>query len=99
MSNVIIGNMTLWSLLVTIIGLIILWIIVSISVWLAGKTVTGGKATCGEAMIDDACGTNSLRYHIVYSGLPSGGSNRFRGIRNRINFSSHGLDMGLQSKL
>jgi hypothetical protein len=41
----------LTSLLVTIIGLIILWIIVSIPVWLAGKAVTGGKATFGEAMI------------------------------------------------
>ena len=51
MSNLIVGNMTLTSLLVTIIGLIILWIIVSIPVWLAGKAVTGGKATFGEAMI------------------------------------------------
>lgn len=51
MSNLIIGNMTLESLLVAIIGLIILWIIVSIPVWLAGKAVTGGKATFGEAMI------------------------------------------------
>ena len=51
MSNLIVGNMTLMSLLVTIIGLIILWIIVSIPVWLAGKAVTGGKATFGEAMI------------------------------------------------
>ena len=51
MSNVIIGNMTLTSLIVTIIGLIILWIIVSIPVWLAGKAVTGRKATFGDAMI------------------------------------------------
>ncbi len=51
MSNLIIGNMTLTSLLVTIIGLIILWVIVSIPVWLAGKAVTGGKATFGEAML------------------------------------------------
>jgi len=51
LSNLIVGNMTLTSLLVTIIGLIILWIIVSIPVWLAGKAVTGGKATFGEAMI------------------------------------------------
>ena len=51
MSNLIIGNMTLTSVLVTVIGLIILWIIVSIPVWLAGKAVTGGKATFGEAMI------------------------------------------------
>ena len=51
MSNLIIGNLTLTSLIVTIIGLIVLWIIVSIPVWLAGKAVTGGKATFGEAMI------------------------------------------------
>ena len=51
MSYLIIGNMTLASLLLTIVGLIILWIIVSIPVWLAGKAVTGGKATFGEAMI------------------------------------------------
>ena len=51
MSNLIIGNMTLASLLATIIGLIVLWIIVSIPVWLAGKAVTGGLATFGEAML------------------------------------------------
>jgi hypothetical protein len=51
LSDLIIGNMTLTSLLVTIIGLIILWIIVSIPVWLAGKAITGGKATFGEAML------------------------------------------------
>ena len=51
MSNLIVGNMTLASLLVTIIGLIILWIIVSVPVWLAGKAVTGGKGTFGEAML------------------------------------------------
>ena len=51
MSDLIIGNMTLTSLLLTIVGLIILWIVVSIPVWLAGKAVTGGKGTFGEAMI------------------------------------------------
>ncbi len=51
MSNLIIGNMTLTSLLVTIIGLIILWIVVSVPVWIAGKAVTGGKGTFGEAML------------------------------------------------
>ncbi len=51
MSNLIVGNMTPMSLLVTIIGLIILWIVVSIPVWLSGKAVIGGKATFGEAMI------------------------------------------------
>lgn len=43
--------MSLTSLLVTIVGLIIIWIVVSIPVWLAGKTVTGGKGTFGEAML------------------------------------------------
>ena len=51
MSNLIFGNMTLTSLLVTIIGLIILWIVVSIPVWIAGKAITGGKGTFGEAML------------------------------------------------
>ncbi len=51
MSNLIIGNMTLTSLLLTVVGLIILWIVVSVPVWLAGKAVTGGKGTFGEAMI------------------------------------------------
>jgi hypothetical protein len=43
--------MTVTSLLLTLVGLIILWIVVSIPVCLAGKAVTGGKATFGEAMI------------------------------------------------
>jgi hypothetical protein len=51
LSNLIIGNMTLTSLIVTIVGLIILWIVVSIPVWLAGKAVTGGKGTFVEAML------------------------------------------------
>ena len=51
MSNLIIDNMTLTSLLVTIIGLIILWIIVSIPVWLAGKALTAGESTFGDAML------------------------------------------------
>lgn len=51
MSDLIVGNITLLSLFVTIIGLIILWIIVSIPVYLAGKVVAGGKATFGEAML------------------------------------------------
>jgi hypothetical protein len=51
MNNLIIGNISLMSLLVTIIGLIILWVVVSIPVWLAGKALTGGKATFGEAML------------------------------------------------
>ena len=51
LSNLIIGNISLASLVVTIIGLIVLWILVSIPVWLAGKAVTRGLATFGEAML------------------------------------------------
>jgi len=38
------------SIIVIIIGLIILWAIVSIPVWIAAKVVTSGKATFGSAM-------------------------------------------------
>ena len=51
LSDIILGNMTPMNLLVTIIGLIILWIVVSIPVYLASKAVTGGKSTFGEAML------------------------------------------------
>ena len=45
-------SQTNWvSLIYLIIGLIILWIIVSIPAYLAGKVVTGGRSTFGEAMI------------------------------------------------
>ncbi len=47
----IIGQLTLVNVLVLIIGLIILWIIVSIPVYIAGKIVTGGESTLGDAMI------------------------------------------------
>ncbi|HMK94573.1 MAG TPA: hypothetical protein VK536_04140 [Candidatus Limnocylindrales bacterium] len=51
------------GLIVTLIGLIILWIIVSIPVWLAAKAVTGGKATFGEAMLATLAGP--IVYFIV----------------------------------
>ena len=44
------------GILYTIVGLIILWIIVSIPVWLAGKAVTGGKATFGDALLATLAG-------------------------------------------
>ena len=44
------------GIIYTIIGLIILWIIVSIPVWLAGKAVTGGKATFGDALLATLAG-------------------------------------------
>jgi len=49
-------SLTVPGILVTIVGLIILWIIVSIPVWLAGKVATGGKATFGEAMLATLAG-------------------------------------------
>jgi hypothetical protein len=47
----IIGDLTLLNILVLIIGLIIIWIIVSIPVYIAGKIVTGGESSLGDAMI------------------------------------------------
>ena len=44
------------GILYTIVGLIILWIIVSIPVWLAGKAITGGKSTFGDALLATLAG-------------------------------------------
>ncbi|MEM2905478.1 MAG: hypothetical protein QW057_01195 [Candidatus Bathyarchaeia archaeon] len=38
------------GIIVIIVGLLILWAIVSVPVWLAAKVVTGGKASFGSAM-------------------------------------------------
>jgi hypothetical protein len=43
--------LTVVNILVFVIGLIIIWIIVSIPVHLAAKVVTGGKSTLGDAMV------------------------------------------------
>jgi hypothetical protein len=48
--------LTLPGVLLTLIGLIILWIIVSIPVWLAGKVATEGKATFGDALLATLAG-------------------------------------------
>ncbi len=50
------ATITLPGILVTLIGLIILWIVVSIPVWLAGKVATGGKATFGDALLATLAG-------------------------------------------
>ena len=47
----ILGSLTLTSLLVTVVGLVILWIVISIPAWLAGKAITGGESTFGDAMV------------------------------------------------
>ena len=44
------------GILVTIIGLVILWIVVSIPVLLAGKAATGGKGTFGDALLATLAG-------------------------------------------
>jgi hypothetical protein len=51
------------GILYTIVGLIIVWIIVSIPVWLAGKAVTAGKATFGDALLATLAGP--IVYFIV----------------------------------
>jgi hypothetical protein len=57
-------TVTLQNILVTLIGLIILWIVVSIPVWLAGKAVTAGDATFADAMLATLVGP--IVYFIVY---------------------------------
>jgi hypothetical protein len=47
----IIGQVTVLGLLAIIVGLIILWIIVSIPVYIAGKVVTAGESSLGDAML------------------------------------------------
>jgi len=50
-----------------IVALVVLWVIVSIPVYFAGKAVTGGKAEFGEAM--GATLGGGLAYFIVYYGV------------------------------
>jgi len=57
------SNLTLTTLIITLLALIILWIIVSVPVWLAGKAVTGGKASFGDAMLATLAGP--IVYFIV----------------------------------
>jgi hypothetical protein len=58
---------TLVGLLFLIVALVILWIIVSIPVYFAGKAVTGGKSSFGEAM--GATLGGGLAYFVVYYGV------------------------------
>ena len=55
---------TVTNLLVTLVGLIILWIVVSIPVWLAGKAATEGKATFGDALLATLAGP--IVYFVIY---------------------------------
>jgi len=47
----IIGELTLINVVIFIAGLIILWLLVTIPVYLAGKIVTAGESSMGDAMI------------------------------------------------
>jgi hypothetical protein len=47
----ILSQTNLLNLVALIIGLVIVWIIVSIPAYLAGKVVTAGRSTFGEAML------------------------------------------------
>ena len=66
-SSIFPNGITLLSLIAIIIGLVILWIIVSIPVYLAGKIVTGGRSTFGEAMAATVLGP--IVYFIVLTGV------------------------------
>ncbi len=56
--------LTLPGILATVIGLIILWIIVSIPVWMAGKAATAGKGTFGDALLATLAGP--IVYVVVF---------------------------------
>lgn len=67
LSSVLPSGITLMDLLIIVIGLVILWIIISIPVYLAGKVVTTGKSTFGEAMLATLFGP--IVYAIVLVGV------------------------------
>jgi hypothetical protein len=49
-------EVTVTNLIVTLIGLLILWVIVSIPVWIAAKALTGGRASFGSALLATLAG-------------------------------------------
>ncbi len=55
---------TLLELLYLIIALVILWVIISVPVYFAGKAITSGKATFGQAM--GATFGGGLVYFIIF---------------------------------
>jgi hypothetical protein len=58
---------SLIGLIVYLIGLLILWAIVSIPVYFAGKALTGGKSDFGDAM--GATLGGAIAYFIVFFGV------------------------------
>lgn len=55
---------TLMGLLILVVGLVILWIIVSIPVYVAGKLVTSGRGGFGDAMLATLGG--AFAYVVVF---------------------------------
>jgi hypothetical protein len=53
--------------IVTIIGLLVLWVVISIPAWLAGKAVTGGRSTFGDAMVATLVGP--IVYIVILAGV------------------------------
>jgi len=51
-----IGEFTLFNILILIIGLVIIWVIISIPVYIAGKIVTAGQSSIFDAMISTMFG-------------------------------------------
>ena len=82
------------GILYTIVGLIILWIIVSIPVWLAGKAVTGGKATFGDALLATLAGPIVYFIVVFFGGLFPWSF----GFDFRLHFGAYCLDLGFQGK-
>ncbi len=58
---------TLSGLLFLVIALLILWVVISIPVYFAGKTITLGKASFGDAM--GATLGGGVAYFVVYYGV------------------------------
>ena len=58
---------TISELAIVLVALIILWVIVSIPVYFAGKLVTDGKSSFGEAMAATLGG--GLIYFIIFYGV------------------------------
>ena len=68
-TNILPSGITLLDLIILIVGLVILWIIVSLPVYIAGKIVTAGKSTFGEAMLATLFGPIVYVIVLVGAGL------------------------------
>ncbi len=63
----VIGNLTVVGLLIYTVGFLIIWVILSIPVYLMGKFVTGGGSTLGDAMVATLFG--SIVYIAIFFAL------------------------------